>query len=65
MNDTTGLPHPATRANALRLLAARGQSCWVDDLSRRMLRTGQLARLVEEGVSGVTANPAIFGKATS
>jgi transketolase len=57
------LPHPAARADALRLLAAHGQSCWIDDLSRRMLRTGELASLVEQGVSGVTANPATFGKA--
>lgn len=62
MSDTTRSP-AAPRANALRLLAAHGQSCWIDDLSRRMLRTGELARLVEAGVSGVTANPATFGKA--
>jgi transketolase len=63
MNDTTVSSSPATRANTLRLLAAYGQSCWIDDLSRRMLRTGELADLVEKGVSGVTANPATFGKA--
>lgn len=40
-----------------------GQSIWLDSISRDMLRSGELAKLVENGVSGVTSNPTIFEKA--
>lgn len=41
-----------------------GQSIWLDNLSRALLHEGALARLIDEdGVSGVTSNPAIFHKA--
>ncbi len=40
-----------------------GQSIWLDSISRDMLRSGELQRLVENGVSGVTSNPTIFEKA--
>src|SRR3990170_3925741 len=47
-------------------LSAHGVSVWVDSLSREMLDTGELARLVEEdAVVGVTSNPTIFEKALS
>jgi transaldolase len=50
--------------NPLRRLQSYGQSVWVDFLSRGLLKSGKLARLIEEdGVSGVTSNPAIFEKA--
>lgn len=50
--------------NPLRELQSFGQSVWLDFLSRGLLKSGQLARLIEEdGVSGVTSNPAIFEKA--
>lgn len=39
------------------------QSPWLDNLPRSYLRDGTLARLVEGGVRGVTANPSIFAKA--
>ena len=52
-----------SRLNNLMQLAEHGQSCWLDDLSRRMIRDGELADLVDEGVRGVTANPATFAKA--
>lgn len=42
-----------------------GQSIWLDNLSRKHLREGILARLIDEGVSGVTSNPTIFYKAVS
>ncbi|MDT8435217.1 MAG: transaldolase [Gemmatimonadota bacterium] len=45
-------------------LLRAGQSYWLDNLSRAMLRDGSLARRVEhEGLRGVTSNPAIFEKA--
>ena len=40
-----------------------GQSVWLDQLDRGMIRSGQLARYRDAGVSGVTANPTIFAKA--
>lgn len=40
-----------------------GQSIWLDSISRDMLRSGELQKLVESGVSGVTSNPTIFEKA--
>ena len=48
---------------ALKKLLALGQSVWLDDLSRNLIRSGELARLVEEGVRGVTSNPSTFHKA--
>jgi transaldolase len=47
-------------------LAARGQSVWFDTLSRTLVRTGGLARMMDEdAVTGVTSNPTIFQKALS
>ncbi|MGL3105863.1 transaldolase [Bradyrhizobium sp. BR 1432] len=47
-------------------LLAQGQSCWMDDLTRRMINSGDLARRVgEEGLRGITSNPAIFEKAVA
>ena len=41
-----------------------GQSLWLDYIRRHSLESGELGRLVEEdGVRGVTSNPAIFEKA--
>jgi transaldolase/glucose-6-phosphate isomerase len=41
-----------------------GQSLWYDYISRDLLLSGELRRLVEQdGVRGVTSNPAIFEKA--
>src|SRR5579859_4645513 len=48
---------------ALKRLLALGQSVWLDDLSRHLIRTGELSRLVEDGVRGVTSNPSTFHKA--
>ena len=47
-------------------LLENGQSYWLDNLSRQMLRDGSLERRVAvEGLRGVTSNPAIFHKAIS
>ena len=41
-----------------------GQSVWYDNISRGLLTSGALARMVASGeVSGVTSNPSIFEKA--
>jgi transaldolase len=47
-------------------LSEHGVSVWVDSLSREMLETGELKRLIhEDAVVGVTSNPTIFEKALS
>jgi transaldolase len=47
-------------------LSALGQSVWSDFLSREMLETGKLERMMsEDAVVGVTSNPTIFQKAIS
>jgi transaldolase len=48
----------------LHQLSELGQSVWVDTLSREMIESGELERLIEEdAVVGVTSNPSIFQKA--
>jgi transaldolase len=48
----------------LHQLSELGQSVWVDTLSRDMIESGELERLIEEdAVVGVTSNPSIFQKA--
>src|SRR5512132_308219 len=48
----------------LHKLSALGQSVWLDYLSREILQTGKLERLMrEDAVVGVTSNPTIFQKA--
>jgi transaldolase len=50
----------------LQELSEHGVSVWIDSLSREMLETGELARLMrEDAVVGVTSNPTIFQKALS
>ena len=44
----------------LKQLSAHGQSVWIDYLSRKFVRDGDLAGLVRDGVVGVTSNPTIF-----
>jgi transaldolase/glucose-6-phosphate isomerase len=50
--------------NPLRKLEERGQSVWLDFLSREIIHNGELERLIQDdGLSGITANPSIFEKA--
>src|SRR3954462_12407108 len=47
-------------------LASRGQSVWFDTLSRDLVKTGELKKMMDEdAVTGVTSNPSIFQKALS
>ena len=46
-----------------RLHTEYGQSPWLDNLTRGYLRDGTLARMVGDGIRGVTANPTIFARA--
>ncbi|MDP8936168.1 MAG: transaldolase [Actinomycetota bacterium] len=45
------------------LFAEQGQSPWLDNLKRGYLTSGQLQRLIDDGIRGVTSNPTIFQKA--
>src|SRR3954468_10837660 len=48
----------------LQKLSKRGQSVWIDSLSRTMLQSGALEQMMrEDAVVGVTTNPSIFQKA--
>ncbi len=40
-----------------------GQQIWLDNLSRSLVQSGTLAQMLQQGVCGVTSNPAIFQKA--
>jgi len=46
-------------------LARQGQSVWLDNLGRKLISSGELVRLRDAGVTGITSNPTIFEKAIS
>ena len=51
-------------ANPLKQLPEHGQSVWYDFIRRDMMTSGELDRLIEEdGLRGMTTNPAIFQSA--
>jgi transaldolase / glucose-6-phosphate isomerase len=51
-------------ANPLKTLQEYGQSVWLDFVSRDLLKSGGLVKLIaEDGLRGVTSNPSIFEKA--
>jgi transaldolase len=47
----------------LRKLAQMGQSPWYDNIDRRLIENGELKKLFDLGIKGVTSNPTIFEKA--
>jgi transaldolase len=50
--------------NPLKQLEQFGQSFWIDSISRHLIAYGGLARLIaEDGLKGLTSNPAIFEQA--
>jgi transaldolase / glucose-6-phosphate isomerase len=52
--------------NPLLALQTYGQSVWLDYMQRHLITSGELQRLIEEdGLRGITSNPAIFEKAIS
>jgi transaldolase/glucose-6-phosphate isomerase len=54
----------AKAANPLKQLQTLGQSIWLDYICRDLLKGGALQRLIDEdGLRGMTSNPAIFEKA--
>jgi transaldolase/glucose-6-phosphate isomerase len=62
---STVSPQEGQRAeNPLKSLIRFGQSVWLDYIRRDLISTGELARLIsEDGLRGMTSNPAIFEKA--
>jgi transaldolase/glucose-6-phosphate isomerase len=54
----------AQHANPLKALLSFGQSAWLDYIRRSLISSGELQRLIDQdGLRGVTSNPAIFEKA--
>ncbi|MFA6082892.1 transaldolase [Mucilaginibacter sp.] len=52
--------------NKIKQLQGFGQNVWLDFLDRKLINSGQLKKLIEEdGLRGMTSNPAIFEKAIS
>lgn len=51
------------KMNSLQQLHTYGQSPYLDDLRRNLVASGELKRLIDDGVRGLTSNPAIFEKA--
>ena len=47
----------------LQELTAVGQSIWLDNIRRSMFPSGELQRLIDSGLRGMTSNPTIFEKA--
>jgi transaldolase len=51
------------KESPLKQLFDYGQSVWYDNIQRSMLQSGELSRLIDEGVRGMTSNPTIFKNA--
>ena len=52
------------KENPLVKLGTFGQSVWLDYIRRQMIESGELKKFIDEdGLKGVTSNPAIFQKA--
>jgi transaldolase len=52
--------------NATKQLHEAGQSLWLDNITRDLVRSGELSRYIEEyAISGLTSNPTIFDLAIS
>jgi transaldolase / glucose-6-phosphate isomerase len=49
--------------NQVQQLLDAGQSVWLDNVRRSMFASGELARLIQNGLRGMTSNPTIFEKA--
>ena len=63
MSTSTSRPS-SVAVNPVAALTQFGQSVWLDYIRRSLITSGELKRLVDEdGLGGVTSNPAIFEKA--
>jgi len=62
--NPVGTIETAKAVNPLTQLQTFGQSIWLDYIRRDLLKGGELQRLItEDGLRGMTSNPAIFEKA--
>ena len=53
-----------TLQNPIHQIQALGQSIWMDNLSRNLIKSGDLNTMIhQDGIRGITSNPAIFQKA--
>jgi transaldolase len=59
------MPTAVRVAPPIKELKRIGQSLWLDNIRRQLITSGELSRLRDEGISGVTSNPTIFEKAVS
>lgn len=55
--------HKVSDMSILSNVKQLGQQIWLDNLSRSLVQSGELAQFLQNGVCGVTSNPAIFQKA--
>jgi transaldolase / glucose-6-phosphate isomerase len=53
------------KENSIKKLQGIRYSVWLDNLSRHLINSGELQRLITEGITGITSNPTIFQKAIS
>ena len=66
MTTTSAIPNIGTgqSTNPLKGLLAYGQSPWMDYIRRDLLTSGELKKYIDnDGLRGMTSNPAIFEKA--
>jgi len=62
--QSTGVLETSRAANSLQALLSYGQSMWLDYIRRDLITGGSLKKMMEEdGLRGMTSNPAIFEKA--
>jgi transaldolase / glucose-6-phosphate isomerase len=60
----SGILETAKATNPVKDLQRYGQSIWLDYIRRNLLTSGELKKLIDEdGLRGMTSNPAIFEKA--
>jgi transaldolase len=53
------------KTDSIAQLRKLGQSLWLDNIERKLISSGELAELRDDGVTGVTSNPTIFEKAVT
>ena len=60
----TGILETPKATNPLQALLSYGQSMWLDYIRRDLITSGSLKKMIDEdGLRGMTSNPAIFEKA--
>jgi transaldolase len=61
--EATKMSLTINTSNPIQELTRQGQSLWLDNLRRELITSGELARLRDAGITGITSNPTIFEKA--